>query len=126
MNKNILIGLVLIAAAAGGYYQFSVKPAQEAAAGAAEDAAAEAKAAEEAAAAAAKQAAAGAGEWELVLYTTEAIGDGQHANNPWLQELPDAISKATWDNYALMSMAKVRFAVIGLGVTQPKSQRRLD
>ena len=45
MNKNILIGLVLIAAAAGGYYQFSVKPAQEAAA-AAEAAAAEAAAAE--------------------------------------------------------------------------------
>jgi hypothetical protein len=44
MNKNILIGLVLIAAAAGGYYQFSVKPAQEAAA-AAEAAAAEAAAA---------------------------------------------------------------------------------
>jgi len=41
MNKNILIGLVLIAAAAGGYYQFSVKPAQEAAAAAAEAAAAE-------------------------------------------------------------------------------------
>ena len=43
MNKNILIGLVLIAAAAGGYYQFSVKPAQEAAAAAAEAAAAEAQ-----------------------------------------------------------------------------------
>ena len=48
MNKNVLLGLVLIAAAAGGYYQFSYKPAQEAAAAAAaaaEAAAAEAKAA---------------------------------------------------------------------------------
>ena len=32
MNKNVLIGIVLIALAGAGYYQFSVKPAQEAAA----------------------------------------------------------------------------------------------
>ncbi len=60
-----------------------------------------------AAAAAAKQAAAGAGEWELVLYTTEAIGDGQHANNPWLQEMPDPLTKLTWDNYVCMAPSDV-------------------
>lgn len=60
------------------------------------------------AAAAAKQAANGAGEWELSLYTTEAIGDGQHANNPWLQEMPDPLTKITWDNYVCMSFADVR------------------
>ena len=48
-----------------------------------------------AAGAAAKKAAAGAGEWELSLYTTEAVGDGQHANNPWLQEMPDPLTKIT-------------------------------
>ena len=32
MNKNVLIGIVLIALAGAGYYQFSYKPAQEAAA----------------------------------------------------------------------------------------------
>lgn len=37
---------------------------------------------------------------ELKLYTKVGLGDGTHANNPWLQELPDPISKATWDNYA--------------------------
>ncbi len=61
-----------------------------------------------AAGAAAKKAASGAGEWELSLYTTEAIGDGQHANNPWLQEMPDPLTKITWDNYVCMSFADVR------------------
>ena len=27
------------------------------------------------------------------------MGDGTQANNPWLQEMPDPISKVTWDNY---------------------------
>jgi MoCo/4Fe-4S cofactor protein with predicted Tat translocation signal len=56
-----------------------------------------------AAAAAARESANGAGEWELQLYTTEAIGNGQHANNPWLQEMPDPLTKITWDNYVCMS-----------------------
>ncbi|NVJ85882.1 MAG: TAT-variant-translocated molybdopterin oxidoreductase [Algoriphagus sp.] len=40
---------------------------------------------------------------ELVLYTKVAIGNGTFANNPWLQETPDPISKATWDNYLTVS-----------------------
>lgn len=35
----------------------------------------------------------------LALYSKTGIGDGTHANNPWLQELPDPITSATWDNY---------------------------
>ena len=38
-------------------------------------------------------------ELELALYYKVAIGDGTQANNPWLQETPDPISKVTWDNY---------------------------
>ncbi len=50
-----------------------------------------------------EQIAGSAGKTELVLYQKTGIGDGQHANNPWLQELPDPISRVTWDNYITMS-----------------------
>jgi len=42
-------------------------------------------------------------EIELVLYEKVGIGTGSQANNPWLQEFPDPISKATWDNYFAVS-----------------------
>jgi len=42
---------------------------------------------------------------ELHLYTKTGIGDGQQANNPWLQEFPDPISRVTWDNYLTVSKA---------------------
>ncbi|MBS1575368.1 MAG: TAT-variant-translocated molybdopterin oxidoreductase [Bacteroidetes bacterium] len=45
------------------------------------------------------------GKKELVLYQKISLGTGKQAGNPWLQELPDPISKATWDNYALISTA---------------------
>ncbi|TNF29076.1 MAG: 4Fe-4S dicluster domain-containing protein [Bacteroidetes bacterium] len=44
-----------------------------------------------------------AGEMELELYVKAGLGDGSQANNPWLQELPDPISRVTWDNYITMS-----------------------
>ncbi len=49
------------------------------------------------------------GATELVLYQKVAIGAGQGASNPWLQEMPDPITKATWDNYVIVSpaMAKI-------------------
>ena len=40
---------------------------------------------------------------ELVVYQKVGIGNGTHSNNPWLQELPDPITKATWDNYITVS-----------------------
>ncbi|MCB0761850.1 MAG: TAT-variant-translocated molybdopterin oxidoreductase, partial [Flavobacteriales bacterium] len=43
------------------------------------------------------------GAWELAMYQSVAIGDGSDAGNPWLQELPDPITKITWDNYVTMS-----------------------
>lgn len=43
--------------------------------------------------------------FELTLYTSTALGDGQQANNPWLQELPDPLTRATWDNYLCMHPA---------------------
>ena len=43
------------------------------------------------------------GALELALYQKVSIGIGHQANNPWLLELPDPITKATWDNYAVVS-----------------------
>ena len=40
---------------------------------------------------------------EVVLYQKAGIGIGLQANNPWLHELPDPISKVTWDNYITMN-----------------------
>jgi Fe-S-cluster-containing dehydrogenase component len=41
--------------------------------------------------------------YELHLYESVAIRDGRHANNPWLQELPDPVTKVTWGNYAAVA-----------------------
>ena len=40
---------------------------------------------------------------ELVLYSKIGMGDGQMANNPWLQEFPDPITRVSWDNYVTVS-----------------------
>jgi len=45
---------------------------------------------------------------ELVLYQKVGIGAGQGTANPWLQELPDPVSKATWDNYLIVSPAMAK------------------
>ena len=42
---------------------------------------------------------------ELILYPKVGMGDGQQANNPWLQEFPDPITRVTWDNYITVSKA---------------------
>jgi MoCo/4Fe-4S cofactor protein with predicted Tat translocation signal len=40
---------------------------------------------------------------ELVVYENYSVGNGSQANNPWLQEMPDPITKAVWDNYLTVS-----------------------
>ena len=45
---------------------------------------------------------------EVVLYQNVAMLTGKQAGNPWLMELPDPITRATWDNYALISTAKAK------------------
>jgi molybdopterin-containing oxidoreductase family iron-sulfur binding subunit len=42
---------------------------------------------------------------EIVLVASYAMDDGRYANNGWLQEMPDPVTKLTWDNAALMSPA---------------------
>ncbi|MBN2227623.1 MAG: TAT-variant-translocated molybdopterin oxidoreductase [candidate division Zixibacteria bacterium] len=40
-----------------------------------------------------------------VVYIPSALYDGRFANNGWLQEFPDPITKLAWDNAALVSAA---------------------
>ena len=47
-------------------------------------------------------------DFELVLYTKTGLGDGQQANNPWLQEFPDPITRVSWDNYLTVSNADAK------------------
>ena len=42
---------------------------------------------------------------QLSIYETVAVGDGTMSANPWLQELPDPITKATWDNYVTIPIS---------------------
>jgi molybdopterin-containing oxidoreductase family iron-sulfur binding subunit len=45
------------------------------------------------------------GKYELQLYQKVGIGAGQGSANPWLLELPDPVTRATWDNYVIVSPA---------------------
>lgn len=40
---------------------------------------------------------------EVVFYRDYSVDDGRYNNNGWLQELPDPITKLTWDNAVLLS-----------------------
>lgn len=48
------------------------------------------------------------GKWELFVYEKMGLGNGNYSNNPWLMEMPDPISKVTWDNYITMSPTDVK------------------
>lgn len=45
---------------------------------------------------------------DIVLYFSAGLGTGDFANNPWLQELPDPLSKVCWDNYIAVSPAMAK------------------
>jgi Fe-S-cluster-containing dehydrogenase component len=45
------------------------------------------------------------GQLEVVFAQSSHTYDGRFANNPWLQETPDFLTKVTWDNHALVSPA---------------------
>jgi MoCo/4Fe-4S cofactor protein with predicted Tat translocation signal len=45
---------------------------------------------------------------EVVFYRDAKTDDGRYANNGWMQELPDPITKITWDNAVLVSRRTAR------------------
>ena len=45
----------------------------------------------------------GGNEVELQVYENIPMRDGKNANNAFLQELPDPVSKVTWDNYVALA-----------------------
>jgi len=55
-----------------------------------------------------KSAAPSAGSLEVVFYRDAKMDDGRYANNGWMQELPDPITKLTWDNAVLVSRKTAR------------------
>src|SRR6185437_7830454 len=50
----------------------------------------------------------GNGSLELTFWASTHVYDGRFANNGWLQELPDFMTKLTWDNVALISPETAR------------------
>ena len=65
---------------------------------------------------------------EIVLVRSYAMDDGRYINNGWLQELPDPVTKLTWDNAALMSpvLAKHLGVVTGDLVSIAITERGMD
>ncbi len=56
---------------------------------------------------------------DVVFYRDSKMDDGRHNNNGWLQELPDPITKLTWDNAVLISPATAK----ELGVFTERSRQ---
>jgi MoCo/4Fe-4S cofactor protein with predicted Tat translocation signal len=63
--------------------------------------------------------------YELVIYQKSSLGEGKQGNNPWLLELPDPITRATWDNYVMVSpqFAKQHF---GIDISNQKDADRYE
>jgi molybdopterin-containing oxidoreductase family iron-sulfur binding subunit len=56
-----------------------------------------------------------AGNLELVLDRDARVDDGRFANNGWLQEVPDPVTKLTWDNAAVLSPRTARALGVASG-----------
>jgi MoCo/4Fe-4S cofactor protein with predicted Tat translocation signal len=45
---------------------------------------------------------------DLVFHRDYSVDDGRYANNGWLQEMPDPVTKVVWDNVVLISRQTAR------------------
>ncbi len=59
--------------------------------------------------------------FQLALYDKIGLGNGSQANNPWLQEMSDPVTKATWDNYVTISIKDAN----DLGITLVEGETQL-
>ncbi len=63
----------------------------------------------------------GSGNLEIAILPDPSIYDGRYTNNAWLQEVPNPLTKITWDNVALVSPKTA--AELGVNQTRdPQSQ----
>ncbi len=54
-------------------------------------------------------------DYELLFTADYSVYDGRLANNGWLQEMPDPLTKLTWDNAALLSQSDAEALGVGNG-----------
>ena len=57
---------------------------------------------------AAQRPAAAQGGYTLLLTPSRTLRDGRNANNAWLQETPDPVSKVTWDTWLAVSVSDAK------------------
>ena len=57
----------------------------------------------------------GTGGHALVAFPHSFIGDGQGASLPWLQEIPDPVTKIAWNSWLEMSFATAESLDVGFG-----------
>ena len=53
--------------------------------------------------------------YEVIIYESVALGTGMHANNPWLMELPDPVSRQCWENVAAISITDAEKLSLQMG-----------
>jgi Fe-S-cluster-containing dehydrogenase component len=65
---------------------------------------------------------------ELQFVPSSSVYDGRFANNGWLQELPDPMTKLTWDNAALLSPATAKQLRVDVSdvITIERGGRRIE
>ncbi len=67
-------------------------------------------------------------DMEVIFVPADGLYDGRFANNAWLQELPQALTKLVWDNAAIMSpgTAKALGIAHGLKVALRRGDKKVE
>jgi MoCo/4Fe-4S cofactor protein with predicted Tat translocation signal len=65
----------------------------------------------------------GSTDVEVAFYVKTGIGAGLNADNPWLQELPDPITKVVWDNYITMNPSDMKSEMYGFNTMMGEQEK---